>query len=241
MPVGGTPDGMEGAGERPITPDTPGSMELVRFAKLFDHSIVRPDATRSDVAQFADTAARLGTATLTVQPHYIRFAAARLRGSGVLLGTVVGFPHGNERQVEQAILLADDVKGEGNLIDGEGNLLLGLDTNGVRKVPRRYLGNLHLLDDKPSPAQANDRLGAFDSGHAHGLPDGLSDRCGFVNGPFHHRACRDRRHRAPGYCVGGAAVQLENLDAARADVEPEGLSCAARSQSGREAEVHGHV
>src|SRR5262245_63671125 len=71
-------------------------MELRRFAKLFDHSIVRPDATRSEVARFADTAARLGSATLTVQPHYIRFAAARLRGSGVLVGTVVGFPHGNE-------------------------------------------------------------------------------------------------------------------------------------------------
>jgi deoxyribose-phosphate aldolase len=71
-------------------------VDLIRFAKLFDHSIVRPDATRSEVAQFADTAARLGTATLTVQPHYIRFAAAQLRGSGVLVGTVVGFPHGNE-------------------------------------------------------------------------------------------------------------------------------------------------
>jgi deoxyribose-phosphate aldolase len=71
-------------------------MEVTAFAKLFDHSIVRPDATRSEVDQFADTAARLGTATLTVQPHYIRFAAERLRGSGVLVGTVVGFPHGNE-------------------------------------------------------------------------------------------------------------------------------------------------
>lgn len=67
-----------------------------QFAKLFDHSIVRPDATRNDVVQFAETAARLGTATLTVQPHYIRFAIEQLRGSGVLLGTVVGFPHGNE-------------------------------------------------------------------------------------------------------------------------------------------------
>jgi deoxyribose-phosphate aldolase len=71
-------------------------MEIASFAKLFDHSIVRPDATRHDVAQFADTAARLGTATLTVQPHYIRFAVDLLRGSGVLVGTVVGFPHGNE-------------------------------------------------------------------------------------------------------------------------------------------------
>ncbi len=71
-------------------------MDEAAFARLFDHSIVRPDATREDVAQFAETAVTLGTATLTVQPHYIRFAAPMVRGSGVLLGTVVGFPHGNE-------------------------------------------------------------------------------------------------------------------------------------------------
>jgi deoxyribose-phosphate aldolase len=71
-------------------------MDAASFAKLFDHSIVRPNATQAEVAQFAETAARLGTATLTVQPHYIRFAAEQLRGSGVPVGTVVGFPHGNE-------------------------------------------------------------------------------------------------------------------------------------------------
>jgi deoxyribose-phosphate aldolase len=71
-------------------------MHVSEFAKLFDHSIVRPDATREEVRRFADTAARLGTATLTVQPHYVPFAAELLRGSGVLVGTVVGFPHGNE-------------------------------------------------------------------------------------------------------------------------------------------------
>src|SRR5437867_3368872 len=71
-------------------------MDVSAFAKLFDHSIVRPNASRAEVAQFAETAVRLGTATLTVQPHYIRFAAEQLRGSGVLVGTVVGFPHGNE-------------------------------------------------------------------------------------------------------------------------------------------------
>jgi deoxyribose-phosphate aldolase len=70
--------------------------EVEGFAKLFDHSIIRPDATREQVRQFAETAVKLGTATLTVQPHYISFAAELLRGSGVLLGTVIGFPHGNE-------------------------------------------------------------------------------------------------------------------------------------------------
>ena len=67
-----------------------------KFAKLFDHSIVRPNATRDEVLSFAKTAVRLKTATLTVQPHYIRLAVEHLRHSGVLVGTVVGFPHGNE-------------------------------------------------------------------------------------------------------------------------------------------------
>lgn len=72
------------------------TMDVSTFARLFDHSIVRPDATRDEVVQFAETAVSLGTATLTVQPHYIRFAAGLVQDSGVLLGTVVGFPHGNE-------------------------------------------------------------------------------------------------------------------------------------------------
>lgn len=71
-------------------------MKIQNFAKLFDHSIVMPNATQEDVMKFAETAARLGTATLTVQPHYIRMAARQLKWTGVLLGTVVGFPHGNE-------------------------------------------------------------------------------------------------------------------------------------------------
>src|SRR5512147_3129515 len=71
-------------------------MKVSSFAKLFDHSIVRPNATRDEVLTFAETAARLGTATLTVQPHYIRLAALQLKGTGVLVGSVVGFPHGNE-------------------------------------------------------------------------------------------------------------------------------------------------
>src|SRR5512146_2296980 len=71
-------------------------MKAASFAKLFDHSIVRPNATQAEVLAAAETAARLQTATLTVQPHYIRLAAQQLRGSNVLAGTVVGFPHGNE-------------------------------------------------------------------------------------------------------------------------------------------------
>ncbi len=71
-------------------------MDTAAFARLFDHSVVRPDATREEVERFAETAVALGAATLTVQPHYVRLAAGLLHHSGVLVGTVVGFPHGNE-------------------------------------------------------------------------------------------------------------------------------------------------
>jgi deoxyribose-phosphate aldolase len=71
-------------------------MKVVSFTKLFDHSIIRPDATREEVHKAAEIAAQLRTAALTVQPHYIRLAAEQLRGTGVLVDTVVGFPHGNE-------------------------------------------------------------------------------------------------------------------------------------------------
>ena len=70
--------------------------KVVTFAQLFDHSMIRPDAKQEEVIQAAETAVRLKTATLTVQPHYIRLAAPILRGSGVLVGTVIGFPQGNE-------------------------------------------------------------------------------------------------------------------------------------------------
>ena len=71
-------------------------MKVENFARLFDHSILRPNATRDELLKAAEIAARLKTATITVQPHYIRLAAGQLKGTGVLVGTVVGFPHGNE-------------------------------------------------------------------------------------------------------------------------------------------------
>ena len=76
--------------------NTVSCMKVSSFSKLFDHSIIRPDATKDEVLRSAETAVRLNTATLTVQPYYIRFTADLLNHSKVLLGSVIGFPHGNE-------------------------------------------------------------------------------------------------------------------------------------------------
>jgi deoxyribose-phosphate aldolase len=77
-------------------------MDAAAFARLFDHTILRPDATPPEVAAAAAAAVRIGAANLTVQPHYVRFAAQQLKRSGVPIGTVVGFPHGNDTPATKA-------------------------------------------------------------------------------------------------------------------------------------------
>jgi deoxyribose-phosphate aldolase len=70
--------------------------KIPTIAKIFDHSILRPDVTRGEIVSFAEAAVRMKTATLMLQPCSLKFAAEVLRGSGVLLASVIGFPHGNE-------------------------------------------------------------------------------------------------------------------------------------------------
>jgi deoxyribose-phosphate aldolase len=76
--------------------DTLFSMKIPTVAKLFDHSILRPDTNRHELLRAAETALKLETATLMVQPCNLQSAAEVLKGSGVLLASVIGFPHGNE-------------------------------------------------------------------------------------------------------------------------------------------------
>jgi deoxyribose-phosphate aldolase len=136
--------------------------EAIHFARLFDHSILRPDTTRARLLEFAQTAARLQTASLTVQPCYIGFAAQQLKGSGVLVGTVVGFPHGNETpsmkemQTKEALELGaeeiDMVMNIPALKNGEKEQFMR-DVGGVVKAAGKLkvkviLENCYLTDDE---------------------------------------------------------------------------------------------
>ncbi|PRY60810.1 deoxyribose-phosphate aldolase [Glycomyces artemisiae] len=68
---------------------------LAAVAKMIDHSLLRPELTRAEVDAGLDTALAYRTASACVRPADVPAAAAALAGSGVLVGTVVGFPHGS--------------------------------------------------------------------------------------------------------------------------------------------------
>jgi len=63
-------------------------------ARLIDHTLLKPDASRNEVAALCDEAVRFGFHAVVVNPTNVSFAAARLRGTSVRVATVVGFPLG---------------------------------------------------------------------------------------------------------------------------------------------------
>ena len=63
-------------------------------AGLIDHTLLKPDATASDIDRLCREAAEWKFATVCVNPTWVAHAAGRLRGSGVGVCSVVGFPLG---------------------------------------------------------------------------------------------------------------------------------------------------
>jgi deoxyribose-phosphate aldolase len=66
------------------------------FARLIDHSLVRPELTRDQVVEGLELAKRSGVAAVSVRPCDVDLAVRTLQGSSVKPGSVSGFPHGSQ-------------------------------------------------------------------------------------------------------------------------------------------------
>ncbi len=65
------------------------------LAKMIDHSLLHPTMTDQDLEEGCKLAARYGVASVCIKPYAVKRAAELLKGTGVLVGAVIGFPHGN--------------------------------------------------------------------------------------------------------------------------------------------------
>ncbi|HEX4278468.1 MAG TPA: deoxyribose-phosphate aldolase [Bryobacteraceae bacterium] len=63
-------------------------------ARLIDHTILRPEATRDDVRQVCAEALKFEFASVCVNGFWTKFVTEALRGSPVKVCTVTGFPLG---------------------------------------------------------------------------------------------------------------------------------------------------
>ncbi|MGP0075168.1 MAG: deoxyribose-phosphate aldolase [Bryobacteraceae bacterium] len=64
------------------------------IARLIDHTLLRPEATRADILQLCREALENNFASVCVNAYWVPLVAAELAGSEVKVCTVVGFPLG---------------------------------------------------------------------------------------------------------------------------------------------------
>jgi deoxyribose-phosphate aldolase len=66
----------------------------VNIASMIDHTLLKPEATPADIERLCGEAKTHRFAAVCVNPVYVKLAAGRLEGSGVMVATVAGFPLG---------------------------------------------------------------------------------------------------------------------------------------------------
>ena len=99
------------------------------IAKMIDHSLLRPELTVAQVMEGCQVAHRYHVASVCVRPCDVELAARELEGSDVLVGSVVGFPHGamttaaklfeTRQMIEQGAREVDMVLNIGRLLSGD--------------------------------------------------------------------------------------------------------------------------
>src|SRR5213082_3499523 len=64
------------------------------WASLIDHTLLKPDASQTEIKHLCEEAAQYHFASVCVNPTWVRACTCHLQGSGVPVCTVIGFPLG---------------------------------------------------------------------------------------------------------------------------------------------------
>ncbi len=68
--------------------------QIKELAKMIDHSLLHPTMTDAELKAGCDIAKKYDVASVCIKPYAVKQAVEWLAGSEVLVGTVIGFPHG---------------------------------------------------------------------------------------------------------------------------------------------------
>jgi len=104
-----------------------------QLAQAIDHTVLKPDAVKEDILRLCAEAREYSFKAVCVQPCHVETCVQALRGSGVTVATVIGFPQGANCSVikaaearlalEQGARELDMVINIGALKSGETNLV----------------------------------------------------------------------------------------------------------------------
>lgn len=97
-------------------------------AGTIDHAVLKPVQTEQDVIKNAQMSIKRGVKSMCVRPCDVALAAKELKGSGVEVSVVVGFPHGSnkaETKAFEAKLAIQDGAKEIDMVMNIGQFLSG--------------------------------------------------------------------------------------------------------------------
>ncbi len=87
-------------------------MEEIKYNKFIDNTLLKPDATDAAVKALCKESKEYDFKSVCVNPTYIRLCKEELKGSDVLVCTVIGFPLGS-MTTEAKVFETDDAIAKG--------------------------------------------------------------------------------------------------------------------------------
>ena len=103
-------------------------MTRAELARLLDHSVLKPEATESDIRAGAELVRSLQIGFYCVQPCWVKTAADALGPADARVVSVAGFPHGCDLpavKIRAAVLAVADGAGEIDMVMNFGALKSG--------------------------------------------------------------------------------------------------------------------
>ena len=115
------------------------------LAKMIDHSLLHPTMTDKELEEGCAIAAKYKVASVCIKPYFVKRAVELLKGTDVLVGAVVGFPHGSSttevKRYETELACRDGAQ-EIDMVINIGKALSG-DWNYVETDIRRVCDEAH--------------------------------------------------------------------------------------------------
>jgi deoxyribose-phosphate aldolase len=93
-----------------------------QFAKMIDHTVLRPLAARDDILRVCDEAAQRHFAAVCIFPCWVGTASRRLEGSDVKVCTVISFPFGADTRTAKIFAIRNSIANGAQEIDMVMNL-----------------------------------------------------------------------------------------------------------------------
>ena len=155
----------------------PATLTVREIAALIDHSLLRPELTDYDVTSGCALAEQYGTWSVCVKPADVALAEHLLTGSSVVVGTVVGFPHGNSttesklfetrralddgaREIDMVINIGKLRSGQPEYVEDEVSQVVQA-THSAQGLVKVILENAYLSDEQiVEGSQIGERSGA---------------------------------------------------------------------------------